>query len=82
MLPFFIDGEHVDDNYFFIWETHQWLKATGIFAEAVEANGKGPAEPMKQQLDAELIAAMTQTEPSEIPMQQLDPSKPTRMRRF
>jgi hypothetical protein len=68
MLPFFVDGEHVDDNYFFIWETHQWLKATGIFAEAVEANGKGPAEP----------TPTTQPEPSEIPI----PPQPPRMRRF
>ena len=38
MLPFFIQEAHVDDNYFFIWDTHQWFKATGIFAEAAEAN--------------------------------------------
>ena len=36
MLPFFLEEEHVDDNYFFCWDTHQWVKATGIFAEAVE----------------------------------------------
>jgi len=45
MLPFFIESEHVDDNYFFIWDTHQWLKATGIFEEAAKANGKGKDEP-------------------------------------
>ena len=56
MLPFFIEQEHVDDNYFFCWDTHQWIKATGIFAEAVEEQN----EPTKQELDLELIAAMTQ----------------------
>jgi hypothetical protein len=36
MLPFFLEEEHVDDNWFFIWDTHQWIKADGIFAEAME----------------------------------------------
>ena len=73
MLPLFIEQEHVDDNYFFIWDTHQWFKATGIFAEAAKANGRDNPEPTKHQLDAELIAAMS-PEPSEIPMptQELD----------
>src|SRR5215469_8463368 len=34
MLPLFLENDHIDDNYFFIWDTHQWFKATGIFAEA------------------------------------------------
>jgi len=36
MLPFFIEHKHIDDGWFFIWNTHQWLKATGIFAEAAQ----------------------------------------------
>jgi len=36
MLPFFIEEDHIDDNYFFCWDTHQWIKATGVFAEALE----------------------------------------------
>ena len=38
MLPFFIEEEHVGDNYFFIWDTHQWFKASGIFADAIKEN--------------------------------------------
>jgi hypothetical protein len=29
MLPFFEDGGHIDDGWFFIWDTRQWLKPTG-----------------------------------------------------
>ena len=53
MLPFFLEHNHVNDGWFFIWDTHQWIKPTGIFAEAAEE-----VEPTKQELDAELIAAM------------------------
>jgi len=38
MLPFFIEEGHVGDNYFFIWDTHQWFKASGIFADAIKEN--------------------------------------------
>jgi len=36
MLPMFIEHDHIGDGWFFIWDTHQWLKPTGIFAEAAE----------------------------------------------
>ena len=26
MLPFFEDGGHIDDGWFFIWDTRQWLR--------------------------------------------------------
>ena len=26
MLPFFLENEHVDDGWFFIWDTRQWLE--------------------------------------------------------
>ncbi len=26
MLPFFLEHEHVDDGWFFIWDTRQWLR--------------------------------------------------------
>ena len=72
MLPFFIEEEHVDDNYFFIWETHQWFKATGIFAEAAKANGKGP--------EAQEIT--TQIEGGPKPASAAPSPQPSRMRRF
>jgi hypothetical protein len=72
MLPFFIEKEHLDDNYFFIWETHQWFKATGIFAEAAEANGKGP----------ELEPITPQIEGGPKPVSAAPSPQPSRMRRF
>jgi len=32
MLEIFESEEHINDGYFFIWNTHQWIKPTGIFA--------------------------------------------------
>ena len=57
MLPFFVAEDHIDDNYFFCWDTHQWIKATGIFAEAAEAN-----EPKKLEDDP----LLTEVTPQEI----------------
>ena len=83
MLPLFIEQEHVDDNYFFVWDTHQWFKAAGIFAEAAKANGKGSPEPTKQQLDAELIEAMNEGGPRPVSAAIPSPQpSPPRMRRF
>jgi len=81
MLPVAIEAGHIDDNYFFVWETHQWFKATGIFAEAAKANGSGEAEPTKQQLDAELIEAMNEGGPKPVSAAP-SPQPSQRMRRF
>ena len=47
MLPFFVDHEYVDTEYFFVWDTHQWYKPTGVFREARQENRKSePALPI------------------------------------
>jgi|SRR5580704_4515061 hypothetical protein len=38
MLPFFIDGEHIDDGWFFIWDTRQWLRPVGEAETVAEQN--------------------------------------------
>jgi hypothetical protein len=57
MLPMFIESEHVNDNWFLIWDTHQWFKATGIFAEAADANGKDESlmEPTEMNVEGTIM---------------------------
>jgi hypothetical protein len=38
MLPFFVEGNHVDDGWFFIWDTRQWLKPVGEAEGVAEQN--------------------------------------------
>lgn len=47
MLPFFLQHDYVDTEYFFVWDTHQWYKPTGIFAQARQANGKHEPKPVE-----------------------------------
>jgi hypothetical protein len=48
MLPFFIEHDYVDTEYFFVWDMHQWYKAPAPLTEARKANGKGePSRPHK-----------------------------------
>jgi hypothetical protein len=60
MLPFFIEHDYVDTEYFFVWDLHQWYKAPAPVVEARKANGKGePPRPHNQALDVnELCKAM------------------------
>jgi hypothetical protein len=47
MLPYFTEHEYVDTEYYFVWETRQWYKPTGIFAEVRKENEKSePATPV------------------------------------
>jgi hypothetical protein len=46
MLPFFLEHDYVDTEYFFVWDTRQWYKASGV-ADARRANGrKEPPKPI------------------------------------
>jgi hypothetical protein len=48
MLPFFIEHDYVDTEYFFVWDLHQWYKAPTPVAEVRKANGKDePPRPHK-----------------------------------
>ena len=38
MLPFFEDGGHIDDGWFFIWDTRQWLKPIGEAEDLAQQN--------------------------------------------
>ena len=61
MLPFFIEEEHVGDNYFFIWDTHQWFKASGIFADAIKEN-----EIMEPHITPDPFVHLTEQEANEV----------------
>ncbi len=76
MLPFFLEHNHVDDGWFFIWDTRQWLRPIddGLRPQGAPSTDQEPTEP---NLDKALTFLLPEIEQPVEPSPPAQPAPPT-----